>query len=53
MLEQIPLDPLTEKVWAAAQDLLGHVTLVETGNEIYAEVDLGRVDIADGAEERT
>ena len=50
---QIPLDPLTEQSRAAVQDLLEHVTLVEAGDEIYAEVDPGRVDIAYGAEERT
>jgi hypothetical protein len=55
-LEQIPRDAmadpaLIEKARAAVHGLLGHVVVVEDGDDVVAEVDLGRWYINHGAED--
>lgn len=51
--EDAPAD-LKEKARAAVQDMLGgHVTVVEDGEHVVAEVDLGRMVYKHGAQERT
>ncbi len=42
-----------EKARSALRDLLGNVTVIEEEDGVFARVDLAKVCITDGAQERT
>ncbi len=57
-LEHLPESPyadadVMEKARSALRDLLGNVTVIEEEDGVFARVDLARVCITDGAQERT